>query len=336
LNCAVTWNGKIPTVSVILGGGVAVATFQLPRSNHTKSSNAHGDGDDDGCGGQSSSSSSSSSSWWRVASEPYFLPLSHLSNSLQSSQKSSSAAAAPQASSNKYYTKNNTNAMVSGRVSHGFGDIISSAFLIGYKEPVLTLLHSNPNRHGGRTCPGRLAHHSSSTRTPLTLTAVSVSIHQMRSVVLWTLRDAIPADAVRLYQHPKGGVLVLCVNEILYVDCSGRIQCCTAVNGWVRSTASSALGLKRGMSTGILQPNPSPLAKLSIQLDACRLVFVNENLALLSLRNGSLYSLELHDKKESSFAFDNSKRMCLSLSPVGKKLGALGMIFWRSILQVFR
>ena len=309
LSCSVTCKGKTPTITVILGGGVAVATFQLPRSNHDKNSK---------------STDTSTSSWWRVASEPYFLPLSHLSSSLQTSQKSNASAASSLQSSK--YAKNNSNNPASGKVSHGFGDIISSAFLIGYTEPVLTLLHSNPTRNGGRTCPGRLAHHSSSTRTPLTLTAVSVSIDQKRSVVLWTLRDALPADAFQLYQHPKGGVLVVCVNEILYVDCSGKIQCCIALNGWVRSTASSALGAKSGINTGLMQPNPSPLTKLSIQLDGCRLVFVNKQLALISLRNGSLYSLELHDKEETTFVKNNLDRMCISLSPVGKKLGGLGMI----------
>jgi hypothetical protein len=302
LSCTVTnQNGKTPTVTVILGGGIAVATFQLTRTNFKNST----------------------SSWWRVASEPYILPLPHLSASLQSSQKPNAAAGAAQTGK---YAKNTSNNLASGRVSHGFGDVISSAFLTGYKEPVVTLLHSNPFRHGGRTCPGRLAHHSSSTRNPLTLTAVSVSIDQKRSVVLWSLRDAIPSDAFELYQHPRGGVLVVCVNEILYVDCAGKILCCTAMNGWVRSTASFNLRPKSGMNTGLMQPNPSPLKKLSLQLDGCRLAFVNENVALVSLRNGSLYSLELHEKKEISFVNDNPERMCISLCPVGKKLGGLGMI----------
>jgi len=301
LSCAVTSDKKVPTVSVILGGGVAVATFQMPRSNYIKDS---------------------SSSWWRIASEPYLLPLSNLSKSLITSQKNSVASL----QSNKHNKFSANTTLNQAKASHGFGDILSSAFLLGYTEPVLTLLHSNPNRQGGRTWPGRLAHHSSSTRAPLTLTAVSVSIEQKRSVVLWTLRDAIPSDAYQLYQHPKGGVLIVCVNELLYVDCSGKIQCCTAVNGWVKSTASSALRPKNGITAGIIQPNPSPLAKLSIQLDGCRLVFVNDSVALVSLRNGSLYSLELHEKKDTIGVGGAAQGMCMSLSPVGQKLGALGMI----------
>lgn len=307
LNCTVICNKKTPTVSVILGGGIAVATFQLPRSNNSKDVNQVDNG---------------SSSWWRIASEPYILPLNHLSGSLQSSQKSGLTAASQQ---NKYAKSSGSN-VTSGRVSHGFGDIISSAFLSGYTEPVLTLLHCNPYRYGGRTCPGRLGHHSTSTRNPLSLTAVSVSIDQKRSVVLWSLEDSIPSDAFQLYQHPQGGVLVVCANEILYVNCAGKIECCTAVNGWVRATASSNLRSKGAITAGLMQPNPSPLRKLSIQLDGSRLVFINKNLAVLSLRNGSIYSVELHDKKKTRFGKNSTEKMCISLSPIGKKLGGIGMV----------
>lgn len=119
---------------------------------------------------------------------------------------------------------------------------------------------------------------------------------------------------------------MVCVNEILYVNCSGKIECCTAVNGWVRSTVSSILNPKNGTGPGIMQPNPSPLRKLSIQLDGSRLVFVNDVTALVSLRNGTLYSLELHEKDSTMHSLHDVDRMCLSLSPVGKRLGGLGMI----------
>ena len=219
------------------------------------------------------------------------------------------------------------------KISHGFGDIISSAFLRGYTEPVLTILHSNPHRFGGRACPGRLGHRIASTRTPLCLTAISVSIVQKRSVVLWSLPDVIPSDAFQLYPHPKGGVIVVGVNELLYVDCSGIVQCCTAVNGWVRSTGSAVLLPKVGTLGGIMQPNPSPLTKLSVQLDGCRLSFVNENVAMLSLRDGSLYSLELHEKGDC-IGVGGGDGVCMSLSPVGNKLGGLGMISTLSALPL--
>ena len=37
LTCSVTEDGKVPTVAVVLGGGVSIATFQLPRSSYSAS-----------------------------------------------------------------------------------------------------------------------------------------------------------------------------------------------------------------------------------------------------------------------------------------------------------
>jgi len=49
---------------------------------------------------------------------------------------------------------------------------------------------------------------------------------------------------------------------------------------------------------GVMHPNPSPLGKLSLQLDGCRLGFVAGDVALVCLRDGSLYSLEIHYGKK--------------------------------------
>jgi len=75
-----------------------------------------------------------------------------------------------------------------------------------------------------------------------------------------------------------------------------------------------------------MQPNPSPLPKLGIQLDGCSLSFVNEHVAMLSLRDGTLYSLELHESDACVGVGGDRGVMCMSLSPVGKKLGGIGMV----------
>lgn len=304
----VTDDGKVPTVAVILGGGVAIASFQLPRSNRDK---YH---------------------WWRTASEPYLLPLENLSTHVPFSRSSGSSTLG-----NKYSrqtVQSLAGLSASNKISHGLGDILSCAFLQGYTEPVLAILHSNPNLYGGRSSMGRLGHMSSHTRSPMTLTAISISNVQKRSVVLWSTADAMPADAFELIPHPKGGVLVLGINEILYVDCAGSIKCCTAVNGWVRATGSSALMPKHGHLGGIMQPNPSPLPKLSLQLDGCRISFVNQNVAMLALRDGTLYSLELHEKEECIGVGGDTNEICMSLASVGTKLGAIGEIASLSALSL--
>ena len=329
LTCSLTEDGKVPTVAVVMGGGVAISTFQLPRSSYSSSGA--------GAGSNSSSNSKrSGSAWWRTASEPYTLPLSTLASALPTPKAHLSALQQHhQSKYNKYHQSQQTNAL---KISHGFGDILSSAFLRGYTEPVLTILHSSPHS-GGRACPGRLGHRTNATRSPLSLTAISISILQKRSVVLWSLPECIPSDAHELHPHPKGGVLVLGVNEIMYVDCAGRIQCCTAMNGWVRATGSATVLPSVGSVGGIMQPNPSPLSKLSVQLDGCQLSFVNENVAMLALRDGSLYSLELHGDEGGGSCIGvggGRNGVCMSLSPVGKKLGSLGMISTLSALPLLQ
>ena len=113
--------------------------------------------------------------------------------------------------------------------------------LTSNSSPNLSLLttHCCKNtRLGGRAWSGRLATPSNAggTRPPLTLTAISVSVTQRRSVVLWSLCDALPADSAQLIAHPVDGVLVVGANEIIYIDGGGRMRCGVASNGFARAT----------------------------------------------------------------------------------------------------
>ena len=402
LQCTVLSDSQVPTVAVLLGGGVAVAAFSLPRSNicnhctSTSSSNATIPKENIGQGEEkpgahggvaaattattATTSSPQSTYWWRTASEPYFVPLDTLAGSLHANTTTTSTTQQTTSSKQPYSKSNNpanTNSATSNTTthssfSHGFGDIIHSCFLPGYTEPVLVLLHSNPHRHGGLAWSGRLGHKSSSTRTPLTLTAISISLSQQRSVILWSLKDVLPSDSRLILIPPKddnndhhsksslsssspssssgtGGMYILGVNEIVYVSRSGRMECAMSVNGFVRSTGTAPLLPKLASSDmdalaaevvvpSLLQPNPSPLFKLSIQLDACQVSFVNSRVAILGLRNGSLYALELHGAPQGCPSSSSGSRggrdsvlmglcpgsMCMSLSPLGTKVGGLG------------
>ena len=136
-------------------------------------------------------------------------------------------------------------------------------------------------RLGGRAWSGRLATPSNAggTRHPLTLTAISVSVTQRRSVVLWSLCDALPADSAQLIAHPVDGVLVVGANEIIYVDGGGRMRCGVASNGFARATCPASLVSPKvdksaaaptpssASSEAIVTANPSPLPLLSFALD---------------------------------------------------------------------
>ena len=202
------------------------------------------------------------------------------------------------------------------------------------------------HRLGGRAWSGRLSTPSAAggTRHPLTLTAISISVPQRRSVVLWSLRDALPADSFKLVSHPVDGVLVLGANEILYVDGGGRMRCGVASNGFARATCPSGLVPTKvdndkaaaGASSGsgaVITANPSPLPLLSVALDGCRISFVSDDVAALCLRDGAVYSLEIH-RCDGYSAGSGRVAHSVSLSPMNCRLGGLGMVSTLSALPL--
>ena len=123
------------TAAVILGGGVAVAAFDLTRSSRPSSADVDG------------VTKAATTGWWRTATEPYILPLSALSAALNPEPTSSGGAAAAASSSKGSGKRHGAAALTNApKISHGFGDILDCQYLRGYTEPVLLLLHSNPNR----------------------------------------------------------------------------------------------------------------------------------------------------------------------------------------------
>lgn len=200
-------------------------------------------------------------------------------------------------------------------------------------------------RLGGTAWPGRLATPSNAggTRHPLTLTAISISVTQRRSVVLWSLCDAMPADSTNLVAHPVDGVLVVGANEIVYVDGGGRMRCGVASNGFARATCPSSLvsakvdnassASSTASSEAIVTANPSPLPLLSFALDGCRVSFVSDDVAALCSRDGAVYSLEIHRGVEFS-AGSGRVAQSLSLSPMNCRLGGIGMVSSLSALPL--
>jgi len=238
------------TVSVLLGGGVAVACLEFIQS--------------------------SSGGW--TATEPYLLPLTTLSTRATSLSSSSIDPYSTTAANNN--TNNTT-------ISTGFGDILSSSFLLGYSEPTLVLLHSNPDSGGGQTWSGRLGREeggntgSVGARNGLRVTAVTVTVAHSRAAVLWSTE--VPTDALEVYCATS--CLVHCVNSLIAISNTGQVQQVFAVNGWTMSTLPHSLLSMAG-------PNPWPFPPLAISLDGAEFTFVNDTTAFVVLRNGQVYLLQ--------------------------------------------
>eukprot|EP00878_Enallax_costatus_P012110 GHUV01012643.1.p1 GENE.GHUV01012643.1~~GHUV01012643.1.p1 ORF type:complete len:1562 (+),score=569.41 GHUV01012643.1:165-4850(+) len=91
-------------------------------------------------------------------------------------------------------------------------------FLHGYTEPVLLLLHESTPTWGGRL---------RDVRDTCCLSAMSINIRKKRQPVIWSVHH-LPSDCSRVMAVPRGGVLVLSQNLLLYYAQGG--SCVMAIN----------------------------------------------------------------------------------------------------------
>jgi len=275
------------TVSVVLGGGISLVCLQLEYNTAV--------------GG------------WRAVEEPYLLPLSTLARTIDKKEMlgAGSGGGHQNHSSNQHRNHRNnnkdTNSLLPPSIVTGFGDILSTAFLPGYLEPTLVILHSNP--YVGHAWSGRWGRESGGTRYSLVLTAVTVTVGHQRSALLWSTE--VPADAIYVYTCPlnssnrnhksmtaattkkrdgngsssMAACLVHCVNSVVWISNTGQIQQCLAVNGWAESALSVAY-------SGFVTGNPWPFPKQSIQLDGAQFTAVNATTWFVVLRRGQVYLLQ--------------------------------------------
>ena len=253
--------------------------------------------------------------WCYTSETPYVLPLRLLSNQFYPSSPMSAA-------DDDKKSKNPKDANIATgtldlnnksdlKVSTGWGEIFQVVFLEGYTTPTLAILHGYrvaPGRMAGgsiqaavttgdsnagvsasstvgATQAGTIATTAKSRNWHLAITAVSVSVDQHRSVVLWHC-PILPVDSTQIV--PMGrGVLCISPNVLCYITSRGQLRAALAVNGFAH--VSCPLEVLQ-----VLQPNPSPLPRLSIQLDGCRLHVMDAHRALVVLSNGRVYGLQSH------------------------------------------
>ncbi|KAG7357145.1 CPSF A subunit region-domain containing protein [Nitzschia inconspicua] len=259
------------TVSVVLGGGVAVVCLQLKYHSNV--------------GG------------WSAMEEPYVLPLVSLAQSIENGGNTGGGTLGFGGHGGQM--KDTANPL-NQSIATGFGDILSVAFLLGYSEPTMVLLHANP--HVGQTWSGRLGREEGGTRYSLVLTAVTVTVGHQRSALLWSVE--VPADAMHVYsimvdddaesaslRSSSAACLVHCVNSVVFVTNTGQIQQCLATNGWVGSTLSATYSY-------LVESNPWPFPRLAVQLDGAHFSPINASTWFVVLRRGEVYLLQCNDGGE--------------------------------------
>jgi cleavage and polyadenylation specificity factor subunit 1 len=281
------------TAAVVLGGGVAVVSVQLKYFPKVAG--------------------------WSAVEEPYLLPLMSLAQSIEDSGASGASGGLQVGNLHNRDALNPQNQSI----ITGFGDILDTAFLPGYLEPTMVTLHANP--HVGHTWSGRLGREEGGTRYSLILTAVTVTVGHQRSALLWSTE--VPADAMHVYsmveeQNADGrhsgtsstgaACVVHCVNSVVFISNTGQIQQCLATNGWVGSTLSATYSY-------LVEANPWPFPKLSIQLDGAQFTAINNRTWLVVLRRGEVYLLQY----SGSAGLGRGKWSFMSLY---QKVGALGEV----------
>ena len=308
--------------------------------------------------------------WWYYASEPYLIDLHALSRSIASFRQSSSPHSSNHSTnvsllSSKYGNlrdKSQKDQIIGTGISSEsnentsfcstWGDILSISFLSKYSSPTLAVLHtsalsmSSSSSYSGNTSgssgvnanitsnngiwAGRISK-SSAYKHSCTVTALSISVEQSRSVVIWSsLEGTCPCDSRFIKAIPnRGGCCVISPNGILYIPHGGesgdggRGKTTTSTKRFSASAPVLACnGFAHTTIAAVKYPNPKPLPLLDIHIDGCRMEFINENVALLVNRDGRVYSFEIHTSDSFNKIYDknsyenNNESVILSCSPL--------------------
>ncbi|EEY68113.1 uncharacterized protein PITG_18566 [Phytophthora infestans T30-4] len=152
------------------------------------------------------------------------------------------------------------------------GKVIDLAFLDGYLEPTLMVLHEENDKNS--TC-GRLAVGFDT----YCLTVISINMKTRLHPKIWTVKN-LPSDCFRLIpcRAPLGGVVVLSANAILYFN---QTQF-------------------HGLATNVFASKTHETAQLNVVLYDCQFEYLQEKELLLTMPCGQVYVLSLPYEDTSS------------------------------------
>ncbi|KAK7575512.1 hypothetical protein V9T40_011798 [Parthenolecanium corni] len=170
-------------------------------------------------------------------------------------------------------------------------NVIDIQFLHGYYEPTVLILYEPV-----RTFSGRLAVR----KDTCAMITISLNIQQQVHPVIWSLNN-LPYDCVRAVavNKPIGGVLVLAVNSLIYLNQSVPPYG-VALNSLAESTTNFPLKMQED---------------IKLTLDCAQTSFISHDKLVISVKTGELYVLSLQaDSMRSvrSFHFEKSAASVLT------------------------
>ncbi|KAE8890671.1 hypothetical protein PF005_g25654 [Phytophthora fragariae] len=169
------------------------------------------------------------------------------------------------------------------------GKVIDLAFLDGYLEPTLMVLHEENEKNA--TC-GRLA----AGFDTYCITVISINMNTRLHPKIWTVKN-LPADCFRLIpcRAPLGGVVVLSANAFLYFNQTQFHG--LATNVFASKTVNQSVF---PLSDAVYETPDHEMAQLNIVLYGCHYEYLHEKEVLLTTPNGDAYVLSLPYEDTSS------------------------------------
>ncbi|KAF4028980.1 CPSF A subunit region [Phytophthora infestans] len=169
------------------------------------------------------------------------------------------------------------------------GKVIDLAFLDGYLEPTLMVLHEENDKNS--TC-GRLAVGFDT----YCLTVISINMKTRLHPKIWTVKN-LPSDCFRLIpcRAPLGGVVVLSANAILYFNQTQFHG--LATNVFASKTVNQSVF---PLSEAVYETPEHETAQLNVVLYDCQFEYLQEKELLLTMPCGQVYVLSLPYEDTSS------------------------------------
>ncbi|KAF8633074.1 hypothetical protein AX15_001523 [Amanita polypyramis BW_CC] len=158
-------------------------------------------------------------------------------------------------------------------VEHNIHNIIDFAFLPGFNNPTVALLFQPQ-----QTWTGRLKEYKDTTK----LVFFTLDLTAQNYPVITSI-EGLPYDCISLLpcSTSLGGVVIIAGNCLIYVDQSSR-RVVLPVSGWMSRVSDMPLP----------QPRNEDLAR-NLTLEGCRSVFVNDKTFFITLRDGTIYPVEI-------------------------------------------